>query len=85
MEVARSPGDAVWLWALDDRLCRSDRARSNELRGWRIADGERGAGAAVGPRFAGGIYGVEKEFDRSDGGVDSSIANGAEPFCPLAA
>ena len=85
MEAARSPGDAVRLAALDERRCKSDRARSNELRGWSIADGERGAGMAAEERCAGGTVGVEKDSDRSDVGVVSSIADGGVLFCPPAA
>lgn len=85
MEAARSPGDAVRLGALDERRCKSDRARSNELRGWSMADGERGAGIAAEGRCAGGIFGVEKDKERSEVGVVSSIADGAVLFCPPAA
>lgn len=85
IDVDLSAGDVVRLGALEVRRCKSERARSNELRGWRIAEGERGAGMAAEGSGAGSAFGFEKDIDLSDVGVDSSIAEGAPVFCPPAA
>ena len=52
----------------------SARARSNELRGCRAAVGERGVDMVDDCGW--GALAVEKDIERSDVGVDSSITGG---------
>ena len=72
MEVDRNLGDAVLLGVLDLRWM-SALARSKELRGCRAKDGERGVDIDDGTRV--GLL-AEKDIERSDVGVDSSMTGG---------
>jgi len=62
----------VRLGVLDRRCWRSARARSKELRGWRTVEGERG----VEVLDCCATFGLEKDNDLSDVGVDSSMTGG---------
>lgn len=67
-----SPGDAVRL-AAADLLHTSERARQNGLRGQRMADGERGVDTADAGECERVAFVAEKEIDRSEVVVHSSI------------
>ena len=60
------------LGVLERRCWRSARARSKELRGWRTVEGDRG----VEVLDCCGMFGLEKDIDLSEVGVDSSITGG---------
>jgi hypothetical protein len=81
MEVDLNRGDAVRLGVLD-RRCKSARAMSKDVLGCNAVEGDRGVETAE--VTLGGILGVEKDRDRSDVGVDSSIAGAVACDCPLA-
>lgn len=72
IEVALCRGDAVRLGVLDLR-CRSALAISKELRECMTDDGDRGL---IREGIGGGRTEVEKDMERSEVGVDSSIAGG---------
>lgn len=65
-------GDAFRLGVLDRRWAISDRAKSKELRGCGAADGERGV--EKDDECGSGTALFEKDIERSEVGVDSSIA-----------
>lgn len=75
IDVALILGDAVRLGVLDRRCARSVRTRSKELRGCRAIDGDRGVEVEV-EVCGNATLACVKDIERSEVGVESSIAGG---------